>query len=50
MTLFILSVTTMLACVVALKVGWQKVKAEKTKGDQHTKTTIIDAEYTVVEK
>lgn len=46
-TLFILAMTATLAFVVAVKLRW---KQPQQSVDSHSKKTIIDAEYTVVEK
>lgn len=50
MTLFVLAATVILALVVAFKLRWRQPTPLQQPVDSHSKKTIIDAEYTVIEK
>lgn len=50
MTMFLLTMTTMLAFVVAFRLRWRPLTQRQESVDRHSTKTIVDAEYTVVEK
>lgn len=51
MTFLILTITTMVAFAVALRLWWkQSIRRRQQPVDRQSTKTTIDAEYTVVEK
>jgi len=50
MTFFVLVMTTTLAFIVALSLWWKQTTRSQKTFDKQSTRTIIDADYTVVEK
>jgi predicted membrane protein len=50
MTFFVLAATTILAFAVAIRVWWKQTTQQQQAVNKSSEKTIIDAEYTVVDK
>ncbi|HEC58137.1 hypothetical protein LCGC14_0524100 [marine sediment metagenome] len=50
MTFFVLAATTILAFAVAISMWWKQTRSRQQTVNKSSEKTIIDAEYTVIDK